>query len=162
MDLSCDNALKKIFIQMHLGHFWNVALMFLMPYATTYLCKTGFSSLVVLKTKYGNKLDGGSDLRKADVHSGRCRDFGSNLCASGCMLRVLLSAHARSELFCYRNTFSGKLILPSYFDQIVEFQIGCAPAFLSLGMTGLNYLLIEMCNSVQNEDEFILPVCPKL
>ena len=58
MDLSCDTALKLIFSQMHLTHFWTIvyleytdlstkALMFLMPFATTYLCETGFSALGV-------------------------------------------------------------------------------------------------------------------
>lgn len=37
--------------------------MCLMPFATTYLCETGFSALVALKTKYRNKLDVGPDLR---------------------------------------------------------------------------------------------------
>jgi hypothetical protein len=37
--------------------------MFLMPFSTTYLCETGFSVLVVLKSKYRNKLDVEPDLR---------------------------------------------------------------------------------------------------
>ena len=41
----------------------NKALMFLMPFATTYLCENGFSALVALKTKYRNKLDVEPDLR---------------------------------------------------------------------------------------------------
>ena len=68
VELSCDTALKLIFTQKHLAHFWmhvypeytdlsNKALMFLMPFTTTYLCETGFSALVALKTKYRNKQD---------------------------------------------------------------------------------------------------------
>ena len=74
VELSCDTALKLIFTQKHLAHFWmhvypeytdlsNKALMFLMPFTTTYLCETGFSALVALKTKYRNKLDVEPDLR---------------------------------------------------------------------------------------------------
>ncbi|KAF7645830.1 hypothetical protein LDENG_00197660 [Lucifuga dentata] len=73
VELSCDTALKLIFAQKYLAHFWmhvylentdsNKSLMFLMPFATTYLCETGFSALVALKTKYRNKLDVGPDLR---------------------------------------------------------------------------------------------------
>ncbi|KAK7901480.1 hypothetical protein WMY93_018249 [Mugilogobius chulae] len=74
VELSCDSSLKLIFTQMHLVHFWmhvyaeymdlgSKALRFLMPFTTTYLCETGFSSLVALKTKYRNRLDVGSDLR---------------------------------------------------------------------------------------------------
>lgn len=73
VELSCDTALKLIFTQKHLGQFWmhvyseytalsKKALMFLMPFATTYLCETGFSALVAIKTKYRNKLDVQPDL----------------------------------------------------------------------------------------------------
>ena len=73
VELSCDTALKLIFTQKNLGQFWmhveteyaalsKKALRFLMPFATTYLCETGFSALVALKTKYRNKLDVQSDL----------------------------------------------------------------------------------------------------
>lgn len=76
VELSCDTALELIFTQKHLGQFWmhvyseytalsKKALMFLMPFATTYLCETGFSALVALKTKYRNKLDVQPDLRSA-------------------------------------------------------------------------------------------------
>ena len=74
VDLSGDTALKLIFSQTHLTHFWMhvnmeytdlspMALMFLLRFATTYLCDTGFSALVALKTKYRNRLDFGPDLR---------------------------------------------------------------------------------------------------
>ncbi len=53
VELSCDTALKRIFTKMHLAQFWmhvypeytdlsNKVLMFLMPFATTYLCETRF------------------------------------------------------------------------------------------------------------------------
>lgn len=74
VELSCDTALKLIFTQKYLAHFWmhvypeyidlsNKALLFLMPFTTTYLCETGFSALVALKTKYRNKLDIEPDVR---------------------------------------------------------------------------------------------------
>lgn len=74
VDLSCDSALKLAFSQKHLTNFWlhvaseypelsNRAVRFLMPFPTTYLCETGFSALVALKTKYRNKLNVEPDLR---------------------------------------------------------------------------------------------------
>ncbi|XP_028314934.1 zinc finger BED domain-containing protein 5 [Gouania willdenowi] len=74
VELSCDSSLKLIFAETHLASFWmriyaeypelaNKALRLLMPFTTTYLCETGFSALVGLKTKYRNRLDVGSDLR---------------------------------------------------------------------------------------------------
>lgn len=72
MELSCDSSLKLLFT--HLALFWihvyaeytdltNKDLQFLMAFSTTYLCETGFSARVALKTKYSNRLDVGSDLR---------------------------------------------------------------------------------------------------
>ncbi|CAL9700336.1 unnamed protein product [Knipowitschia caucasica] len=74
VELSCDSSLKLEFTQTHLVRFWilvfkeyphlaDKAIRFLMPFSTTYLCETGFSSLVALKTKYRNRLDVTSDLR---------------------------------------------------------------------------------------------------
>lgn len=37
----------------------------LLPYPTTYLCEAGFSALVVIKTKYRNRLDPQHDIRCA-------------------------------------------------------------------------------------------------
>lgn len=67
VDLSCDSSLKLIFSEKTLTQFWlhvsseypelaNKAMMFLMPFATTYMCEVGFSVLVALKTKYRNAL----------------------------------------------------------------------------------------------------------
>lgn len=39
------------------------AVNFLLPFATTYLCESGFSHLVMIKTKYRNRLDAESELR---------------------------------------------------------------------------------------------------
>uniref|UniRef100_A0A3B1IGP9 Uncharacterized protein n=1 Tax=Astyanax mexicanus TaxID=7994 RepID=A0A3B1IGP9_ASTMX len=85
IDLSCDSALKFIFSQKSLVNFWlharseypdlsDKAVRFLMPFPTTYLCETGFSMLVVLKTKYRNRLNVEPDLRlqlsalQPDIH----------------------------------------------------------------------------------------------
>ncbi len=68
LDLSSDTALKLVFSQKHLINFWlhvaseypdlaDRAVKFLMPFPTTYLCESGFSALVALKTKYRNKLN---------------------------------------------------------------------------------------------------------
>jgi len=37
----------------------------LVPFATTYLCESGFSSLLYLKNKYRNRLNPSKDLRVA-------------------------------------------------------------------------------------------------
>ncbi|CAM1332448.1 ZBED8 (predicted) [Pycnogonum litorale] len=41
------------------------ALEVLVPFATTYLCETGFSTLVHIKTKARNRLDASDDMRVA-------------------------------------------------------------------------------------------------
>ena len=41
------------------------ALSVLVPFASTYLCESGFSTLVLIKTKMRNKLDVADDMRLA-------------------------------------------------------------------------------------------------
>jgi hypothetical protein len=41
------------------------AINFLLPFATSYLCETGFSGVAALKTKYRSMLNFESDLRVA-------------------------------------------------------------------------------------------------
>ena len=61
---------------MHLSTFWcaqlemfpllaRSALNILVPFATTYLCESGFSTLVSIKTKPRIRLDPGYDMRVA-------------------------------------------------------------------------------------------------
>ena len=68
--------IKMKFDSMHLATFWcaqlemfpqlvKSALKILVPFATTYLCKTGFSTLANVKTKPRNRLDPGDDMRVA-------------------------------------------------------------------------------------------------
>ncbi|XP_062294532.1 zinc finger BED domain-containing protein 5-like [Scomber scombrus] len=74
LDLSYDTALKLVFLHKHLINFWlhvaseypdlaDKAVRYLMPFPTTYLCESGFSALVAVKTKYRNKLNVEPDLR---------------------------------------------------------------------------------------------------
>ena len=42
----------------------------IVPFATTYFCETGFSTLVSLKTKPRNRLDPGDDMRVAITKKG--------------------------------------------------------------------------------------------
>jgi hypothetical protein len=46
-------------------HFNKKAINILLPFATSYLCKTGFSGVAALKTKYCSMLNIESDLRVA-------------------------------------------------------------------------------------------------
>ena len=43
------------------------ALALLLPFPTSYLCETGFSSVAVLKSKYRNRLSIEADLRAGGV-----------------------------------------------------------------------------------------------
>lgn len=67
LELSCDSELRQTFSKMTLIDFWisrrsdyadiaDKAITFLLPFSTSYLCETAFSSLVYLKNKYRNKL----------------------------------------------------------------------------------------------------------
>lgn len=71
VELSCDNCFESDLHTETLGTFLDVcllriylsdkALMFLTPFATTYLCETGFSALLALNRKYRSKLDVGPE-----------------------------------------------------------------------------------------------------
>lgn len=74
IELSCDETLKAAFKKQTLLDFWikqhceypvlsDKAVHFLLPFATTYLCEKGFSSLVVIKTKYRSRVDAEPNLR---------------------------------------------------------------------------------------------------
>lgn len=74
IDLSCDESLKAAFRKQTLLDFWikqhseypvlsDKAVRFLLPFVTTYLCEKGFSSLVVIKTKYRSRVDAEPNLR---------------------------------------------------------------------------------------------------
>lgn len=77
VDLSCDLTLKKRFGEVSLSHFWcsdvmteypslaTLAVKTILPFSTTYLCESGFSTLVQLKSKQRNRLDTEHDLRVA-------------------------------------------------------------------------------------------------
>lgn len=66
-ELNCDSELQQKFSKMSLMDFWverradyaeiaDKAIRFLLPFTTSYLCETAFSSLVYLKNKYRNRL----------------------------------------------------------------------------------------------------------
>ncbi|XP_073689549.1 zinc finger BED domain-containing protein 5-like [Garra rufa] len=74
IELSCDETLKASFKENILLDFWikqyseypvlsDKAVHTLLPFATTYLCEKGFSSLVVIKTKYRSRVDAEPNLR---------------------------------------------------------------------------------------------------
>lgn len=74
IELSCDETLISNFKKLPLLDFWiqqhgeypalsDKAVRILLPFATTYLCEKGFSSLAAIKTKYRSRLDAEPDLR---------------------------------------------------------------------------------------------------
>ena len=77
LDLAADEGLKMIFGTMtSLASFWihvsaeypelaEIALKALLPFPSSYLCETGFSTMSIIKTKYRNSLDARSPLRVA-------------------------------------------------------------------------------------------------
>ena len=77
VEVSCDQTLQKRFGEVTLSHFWcsdvmaeysslaTLAVKALLPFSTTYLCESGFSTLVQLKSKQRNRLDTEHDLRVA-------------------------------------------------------------------------------------------------
>ncbi|CAH1102132.1 unnamed protein product [Psylliodes chrysocephalus] len=74
IDLMSDESLRSIFKTTDLSKFWimtekNYPLLFktsllkLLPFASTYLCETAFSTLTAVKTKYRSRLNVEPDLR---------------------------------------------------------------------------------------------------
>ncbi|CAK1586376.1 unnamed protein product [Parnassius mnemosyne] len=68
IELSCDSSLKLQYDKDKLLEFWNsvshkyraisyAALRVLLPFATSYLCETGFSAVAVIKNKYRSKIN---------------------------------------------------------------------------------------------------------
>ena len=78
VEMKASKKIKMEFDLMDLATLWcaqlemfpqfvKSALKILVPFATTYLCKTGFSTLVSMKTKPRNRLDPGDDMRVAST-----------------------------------------------------------------------------------------------
>ena len=76
IELIINDAAKTDFSSMSVTKFWikslqsypvlsEIALHLILPFPTTYLCKAGFSSLLVIKSKYRNRLVVEDDLRCA-------------------------------------------------------------------------------------------------
>ena len=74
--MKCNSTAKDDFEAMSLNSFWakylhiyknvgSVAIRTLLPFSSTYLCESGFSALVSMKTKFRNKLECEADLRCA-------------------------------------------------------------------------------------------------
>ena len=74
LELSCDGTLKSEYKASSLIDFWihamneyeqiaDKAVCLLIPFATTYLCETGFSAMTAIKSKYRNRLNLETDLR---------------------------------------------------------------------------------------------------
>ena len=76
LELAADEGLKMIFGTMtSLASFWihvsaeypelaEIALKALLPFPSSYLCETGFSTMSIIKTKYRNSMDVRSPLRE--------------------------------------------------------------------------------------------------
>ena len=76
LDLRNDSSARDLFKEKSMIQFWcamyqsyskvsMTALRVLVPFASTYLCEAGFSTLVNIKTKNRNRLDVGDDMRLA-------------------------------------------------------------------------------------------------
>lgn len=76
IDMRSKEVLKAEFHAKDLGDFWGSlgqaypllvkrAMSVLIPFATTYLCEAGFSTLVSIKTKSRNRLNVADDMRLA-------------------------------------------------------------------------------------------------
>ena len=76
LEIKCNSTAKDDFEAISLNDFWakyllvyknvgSVAIRTLLPFSSTYLCESGFSTLVSVKTKSRNKLECEADLRCA-------------------------------------------------------------------------------------------------
>lgn len=76
IELSCDSSLKLQYNKDKLLEFWisvsdeyrtisTAALRVLLPFATSYLCETGFSAVAVIKNKYRSKINVEKEMRVA-------------------------------------------------------------------------------------------------
>ena len=74
IDLTGDNTLKRKFNLENPAKFWILlndkyptlkkkALQMVIPFATSYLCKVGFSALVVITTKYRSRMNVEREMR---------------------------------------------------------------------------------------------------
>ncbi|GBP86813.1 Zinc finger BED domain-containing protein 5 [Eumeta japonica] len=72
--MSSDTSMESLFKTTPLDDFWcrirdeypmlgKIALNILLPFPTTYLCETGFTTYAATKTKYRNRLDAEPDMR---------------------------------------------------------------------------------------------------
>ncbi|KAK9736604.1 hAT family C-terminal dimerization region [Popillia japonica] len=72
--MSPDTSMESLFKTTPLSDFWckirdeypmlaKMALNILLPFPTTYLCETGFSTYEATKTKYRNRMDAEPDMR---------------------------------------------------------------------------------------------------
>ncbi|XP_060855465.1 zinc finger BED domain-containing protein 5-like [Metopolophium dirhodum] len=76
IDLYSDSVSKSKFVSLSLPEFWiamkkqypivaNKAIRTLIPFASSYLCETGFSALAAIKSKYRGKLNTEKEMRIA-------------------------------------------------------------------------------------------------
>lgn len=76
LELSCDTSLKLRFEKDNIIQFWSnvfqeyptlstTALKILLPFATSYLCETGFSAVAVIKSKYRSQINLEKEMRVA-------------------------------------------------------------------------------------------------
>ncbi|CAK1599033.1 unnamed protein product [Parnassius mnemosyne] len=76
IELYCDSSLKLQYDKDKLLEFWSLvsheyraiscaALRVLLPFATSYLCETGFSAVAVIKNKYRSKINIAKEMRVA-------------------------------------------------------------------------------------------------
>ncbi|XP_076031102.1 protein FAM200A-like [Oratosquilla oratoria] len=90
IEMSFDGSMKMKFSALLLSEFWiysrteyaalvEKALKCLLPFATTYLCESGFSTLKVLRTKHRARLQVDNDMRMALTNIRPCID---KLCKS--------------------------------------------------------------------------------